>query len=623
MHIWRKRQLSPGFGGGFGSEMVRANTERTKKVDNGIISYDMYFILSAVDYFMHTADASSLSSWAPLIEAKFATSVAFFAKPKQQGFCGSDDRIGADFEHSPPSEAEKTRYYKQLSIQTARAYARAVSLCNACNASVHAGAAKLGALLSSKFEAERGWLTTPCSAGGGFTECYGMHAATNAVLTGMTTPAEEQRIYETLLSNPAHVCSFSPFNSYFILEAMSRLRLQGGRNAAMRAALAMVRRCFHGMTRLGATTYWETYSPEWNRLFAVGAPTPNSQTGYMSHCHPWASGAAPWLTQHVLGLRPQTPGWRTFNVVPYLDPSRPNLLSSIRGVQTLESEDEIRVSFACNGSSSLTVPTHTMASLVALPLCGAKAASLHVDGQVSSLEHSGQDSLLVHNLTAGTHDFMITFAAAEAGAAPPVVRPDDAPGARLVYRDRFIAVDHITAGDWRSKYGADGHVLWSWKTAGVDEQKLPATVSGIKTNTPFTGVTGKAARPNYANCSTDRRALEPLLASSNSSCRALGALVGGTVATVDISGSGMHNVSLYLVDWERQGRQMAVELREYENLQLAAPTQYVSNFTEGVWMTWETKLPARLRLFQVAGPLPNNNALLVFSALTFDNGEVK
>ena len=43
----------------------------------------------------------------------------------------------------------------------------------------------------------------------------------------------------------------------------------------------------------------------------------------------------------------------------------------------------------------------------------------------------------------------------------------------------------------------------------------------------------------------------------------------------------MHNVSLYLVDWDRQGRRIAVDLREYANLQLAAPTQYVSNFTEG------------------------------------------
>jgi alpha-L-rhamnosidase len=393
-HLAQKAALA-GFGGSFGSEMVRANTERTKKVDNGIISYDMYFVLSAVDYFMHTADAASLSSWAPLIEAKFVTSVAFFAKPKRQGFCGSDDRIGADFENSPPSEAEKSRYYKQLSIQTARAYAQAVSLCSACNASVHAGATRIGALLSSKFEAERGLLNKTCTDE--FTECYGMHAATNAVLTGLTTPAEERRIYATLLSNPAHVCSFSPFNSYFILEAMSRLRLQGGRTTAMRAALSMVRRCFHGMTRLGATTYWETYSPEWNQLnmFVAGAPTPNSQTGYMSHCHPWASGAAPWLTHRVLGLRPETPGWRNFSVMPFLDPAAPNFLSSVRGVQTLEAGGEIRVRFACNGSSAISVPVHTVASLVALPLCGGKAASLRVGGQAvpgSSLEH-GDDSV--------------------------------------------------------------------------------------------------------------------------------------------------------------------------------------------------------------------------------------
>jgi hypothetical protein len=65
---------------------------------------------------------------------------------------------------------------------------------------------------------------------------------------------------------------------------------------------------------------------------------------------------------------------------------------------------------------------------------------------------------------------------------------------------------------------------------------------------------------------------------------------------------------------------VAAELREYANLQLAAPTQYVSNFTEGVWLTWEARLPARLRLFQVAGPLPDNNALLLFSALAFGGG---
>ena len=128
----------------------------------------------------------------------------------------------------------------------------------------------------------------------------------------------------------------------------------------MRAALAMIRRCFHGMNRLGATTYWETFSPEWNELFNYGAdgnvfctkhrmfaqtgsggiskifeirhvsagdPTPNSQTGYMSHCHPWASGAAPWLTHHVLGLHPTGAGWETWEAKPFLDSEAPNLLS--------------------------------------------------------------------------------------------------------------------------------------------------------------------------------------------------------------------------------------------------------------------------------------------------------
>ena len=90
------------FGGSFGSQVVQGNTDRTKTTDNGIISYDMYFVLSAVDYFVHSNDVASLVSWAPLIEKKFATSVAFWKKPTAQNFCGSDSRIGADFEHSPP-----------------------------------------------------------------------------------------------------------------------------------------------------------------------------------------------------------------------------------------------------------------------------------------------------------------------------------------------------------------------------------------------------------------------------------------------------------------------------------------------------------------------------------------
>jgi hypothetical protein len=69
-----------------------------------------------------------------------------------------------------------------------------------------------------------------------------MHSAAGAVCTGLTTTTEEQYIFDNLLSNPVHFCSLSPFNGYFVLDAISRVRVNGGRRVAMRKALDVVRR---------------------------------------------------------------------------------------------------------------------------------------------------------------------------------------------------------------------------------------------------------------------------------------------------------------------------------------------------------------------------------------------
>jgi hypothetical protein len=55
---------------------------------------------------------------------------------------------------------------------------------------------------------------------------------------GLTTAAEDSQFYKTLLSNPAHFCSFSPFNTYFVLQSVGKLKLPGGRTEAMRAVCA-------------------------------------------------------------------------------------------------------------------------------------------------------------------------------------------------------------------------------------------------------------------------------------------------------------------------------------------------------------------------------------------------
>lgn len=265
----------------------------------------------------------------------------------------------------------------------------------------------------------------------------------------------------------------------------------------------------------------------------------------MSHCHPWASGAAPWLTHHVLGLQPQSPGWKNFSATPFLDPASPNLLSSVRGVQPLKDDTEIRASFACNGTSTLEVPTGATAQLVALPLCGAKARSLHVDGsQVTPLEY-GDDALLVRNLGPGNHRFSILFAVDGDVAAAADTTPRAVPTVEPTYRDRFVGVDVSSGGDWRKNFGSDGHLFWNYQASSLDSQQLPTYVTGVHVNTPFTGVSGKAGKPNFVNCSSDRRALEPPDGRASTDCRALGGVIGGTVATIDIAGSGKHNISLY------------------------------------------------------------------------------
>ena len=56
------------------------------------------------------------------------------------------------------------------------------------------------------------------------------------------------------------------------------------------------------MIRMGATTCLEVWSPD--------------QKGNMSWCHPWATSPVYLIAEHVLGLTPGTPGWKTVNFAP-------------------------------------------------------------------------------------------------------------------------------------------------------------------------------------------------------------------------------------------------------------------------------------------------------------------
>lgn len=117
--------------------------------------------------------------------------------------------------------------------------------------------------------------------------------------------------------------------STFLLYDMLRMVAQGDSTAA---ALKLMKEYLSGMLDRGATSFWEDFNPAWAETGAAITALPAEgqtdlhgdygafcYTGFRhSLCHGWASGAVPFLTEYVLGIRILEPGCRKLLIRPDL-----------------------------------------------------------------------------------------------------------------------------------------------------------------------------------------------------------------------------------------------------------------------------------------------------------------
>lgn len=142
-----------------------------------------------------------------------------------------------------------------------------------------------------------------------------------AVMAGM---ADAKTTNAQILSqNP--FSGLSTFYGYYILQA----RAQAGDH---QGCLDLIRRYWGGMLDRGATTFWEGFELEWlegsgriDELVPQGKKDLHADYGdycYVglrhSLCHGWAAGPTAWLSEHVLGISPATPGFGEVRVAPHL-----------------------------------------------------------------------------------------------------------------------------------------------------------------------------------------------------------------------------------------------------------------------------------------------------------------
>lgn len=569
-------------------DFIKTNLAGTANEANGIPSYALYWVLSLVDYYEYSGDDAALDEFSANACAKLDAAYNHYDQPPKLNFYGWDERLGAGFENTELPETH--RAYAMLSIRAWREFARAME---------QHGRPDLRDKYRTYADEEIAKLRKDPS----WTDRFGTHAAADAVNAGFTTPAEQDKLFANAFSDRIRRLSFSPFNEYFIIGAMAKI----GRTDE---ALSAIEDCWGGQLHCGGTTFFEVYDPSWNHFLGKNDPVPNCQCGYTSLCHPWSSGVVKWLTEETLGIKPTSPGFRTFSVCPH--PGR--TLTRISGrIQT--PRGPIVASFdTIEGNCSLTSPPGTVGEF-SIPKVEKSVRSIRINGKLVWDKNNRQTTSTVAGISdesqfirltgmqPGTYTISVSYVGS---TAPP-------PQTAWDYPVKHISEDTTTSGNWGGKYGHDGFVLCDYDEMDgkvTDRRQLPDYVSAIRYSLN--------ANTRWKAGTTDTRALAP--DSGNGFPRNIGTIYtqdpqGGLqtmIVDVELAKPREFQIALYFVDWDRKDRRVAVEMFDGATLERIAPVQMVRDYTNGKYLVYQCDKSVRLRIDQVRG----DNATL--SGIFFD-----
>ncbi|MGZ3874659.1 MAG: alpha-L-rhamnosidase C-terminal domain-containing protein, partial [Mucilaginibacter sp.] len=571
-------------------DFVKKNIAYTSTQSNGIRSYALYWVLSLIDYYKYTGDDATLKTYIDNACGKLDDAYKAYGTNPNLEYYGWDERLGAGFEH--PNLPEPQKAYKMLSIRAWKNFAAAMDACGRTD-------------LRDKYNNYAAEKMAGLRKDAAWCQDLGLHSGTDAITTGMLTADEKNAIYEKSFTDRVNRISYSPFNEFFVIQAFALLNKYDD-------ALSSIRDLWGGQVNYGGTTFFEDYRPSWNVIAGKNGPVPNNQCGFTSLCHPWGAGVTKWLSEEVLGIKPTSPGFATFDILPHLG----STLTSVAG-KTPTTHGDISASFnVSTGVCTVSSPAGTVGR-IGIPKEGKKISRITINGllawdgafhAIPGLGRASEDSQFVYltGVLPGSYSIKAKYSGVTPLYHEPIVH----------YAARSLGVDTKTGGNWGGVYGKDGYVLCNYNGSGSDKKSLPAYVSAISyykikgNNQPLNAV--------WTANTSDSRALAP--DKTNSFPRKATCLyamdadqVGFTfTSTIEIKGTHDYTVSLYFLDWDKKGRKIAVEMFDGETSDLIAPVRIVKNSTGGAYLTYSYNRSAKFRINLVRG----DNAVL--SGIFFD-----
>ncbi|MDO6431952.1 glycosyl hydrolase [Flavitalea sp. BT771] len=556
-------------------DFVKANIDYTSKLDNGIASYALYWVLSLIDYVNYTGDTAFAKKYINNASEKLDRAYQHFGKSPKLGFYGWDERLGAGFENANIAESQYA--YSMLSIRSWMEFSALMK--------------QIGRLdLAKKFTGYAYQKIGEVRKNRGWQENFGIHAAADAINTGLTTPAEGAVFYDRNFTDRVNRQSYSPFNEYFIIGAMAKMK-------RYEDAVSTIKDCWGGQLRYGGTTFFEVYRPSWNAILGKNDAPPNCQCTYTSLTHPWSAGVVKWLSEEMLGIKPMEPGFRTFEIIPHLTDTITAVSGSTPTLQGRISADfDIR-----SGVATIGIPEGTRAKRIGMPLRGNSVTSLALNGKlVKFLQKDGY--VYVNDLGPGKYEFKATYRNYR-GPQQTVSAPWNYPIDKLVQ-------DSVTSGNWKGRYGKEGFVLFNQPEKGKHLQKLPGYLSSVVLR-------------NEANVHLDIPGDNSVLTDTSGNASSFGAVITQDpiplleTMTIDlqVTGNQQHQVALYFLDWDNKARRSGIEVFDGRTLKLIAPVQLIRTYKGGKYLVFNYSGSIRIRVNQVRGP----NAAV--SGLFFDEPE--
>lgn len=152
-----------------------------------------------------------------------------------------------------------------------------------------------------------------------------------------------------------------------------------------------------------------THDPYITQWEGIGPNGTAYEGGFTSMAHGWSTGVVPLLTTYVLGVKPQTPGFETWEICPVVDGGG---LSWARG-DVPTPKGKIGISWERKDAQSgllFVLETETpieSSGVVCVPTLGLEKPKIYMDGTFLTLSTGQTQDWVSVNVTGGQHTFTV------------------------------------------------------------------------------------------------------------------------------------------------------------------------------------------------------------------------